>query len=243
MVRSSLKPYAIGLAAVVLAVLLRWALDPLMGDTLPLITLFGALAAAVRVGGYRVAIPVALIGYVACHYLFIPPRFGFHFADTANVVGLIAFVFTCALIVVFGEAARVAHSRSNERREVFRVTMRSIGDAVITTDTKGCVTYLNEVAESLTGWSHTEAIGQPLDRVFKIVNEATHAPVENPAMRALREGLVVGLANYTVLIKKDGSECPIDDSAAPIRNEEGQGSAWGWRCRDVSARVLMWEGR
>jgi hypothetical protein len=65
-VRSSLKPYAIGLAAVVLAVLVRWALDPLMGDTLPLVTLFGAVAAAVWVGGYRVAIPIALIGYVAC---------------------------------------------------------------------------------------------------------------------------------------------------------------------------------
>jgi len=242
-VRSSLKPYAIGLAAVVLAVLLRWALNPLMGDTLPLVTLFGAVAAAVWVGGYQVAIPMALIGYLACHYLFILPRFGFDFDKSANIVGLIAYVFTCGLIVVFGEAARVAHSRSNERREVFRVTLRSIGDAVITTDTKGCVTYLNEVAESLTGWSHTEAIGQPLDRVFKIVNEATHAPVENPAMRALREGLVVGLANHTVLIKKDGSECPIDDSAAPIRNEEGHVSGCVLIFRDVSAQRLIEQGK
>ncbi|HEY3580178.1 MAG TPA: PAS domain S-box protein [Pyrinomonadaceae bacterium] len=237
--RSSLKPYAIGLAAVVLAVLVRWALNPLMGDTLPLVTLFGAVAAAVWVGGYRVAIPMAAIGYVVCHYLFILPRFGFDFASTANRVGLVAYIFTCALIVVFGEAARVAQSRATERREVFRVTLRSIGDAVITTDMNGGITYLNEVAESLTGWSYSEALGQPLDTVFKIVNEATRAPVENPALRALREGLVVGLANHTVLIKKDGSERPIDDSAAPIRNEAGLVSGCVLIFRDVTAQRLI----
>src|ERR1043165_9715122 len=116
MVRSSLKPYAFGLAAGVLAVLLRWALDPLMGDTLPLITLFGAVAAAVWVGGYRVAIPAVIIGYIACHYLFIQPRFGFNFSTAANIAGLVAYLFTSALIVFFGEAARVSHSRANQRR-------------------------------------------------------------------------------------------------------------------------------
>ena len=236
--RASLRAYGIGLAAVVLAVLLRWALDPLMGDTLPLVTLFGAVAAAVWVGGYRVAIPAALVGYIACHYLFLPPRFAFDFSWT-NIVGLIAYVFTCALIVVFGEAARVAHTRASERREVFRVTLRSIGDAVITTDIAAHVTYLNEVAESLTGWSLQEALGQPLERVFPIVNEATHAPVENPALRALREGIVVGLANHTVLVRKDGRECPIDDSAAPIRNEEGHVSGCVLIFRDVSAQRLI----
>src|SRR6185369_8141561 len=140
-VRSSLRQYGIGFAAVVLAVLIRWALDPLMGDTLPLVTIFAAVAAAVWVGGYRVAIPIALIGYVACHYLFIPPRGHFDFSTAANLVGLIAYLFTCLLIIVFGEAARVAQGRANERREVFRVTLRSVGDAVITTDTKGRVTY------------------------------------------------------------------------------------------------------
>ncbi len=241
--RSSLKPYGVGLAAVVLAVLLRWALDPLMGDTLPLITLFGAVAAAVWVGGYRVAIPIALIGYVLCHYLFVLPRFGFDFASTANIVGAIAYVFTCGLIIAFGEAARVAQARANERREVFRVTLRSVGDAVITTDMKGCITYLNEIAESLTGWSHREAVGQSLDRVFTIVNEVTRKPVESPATRALREGVVVGLANHTVLIRKDGNECPIDDSAAPIRNEAGHVSGCVLIFRDVTAQRLIEQGK
>src|SRR5690349_19620296 len=214
-----------------------------MGDTLPLVTLFGAVAAAVWVGGYRVAVPMALIGYLACHYLFIPPRFGFDLSSAANIAGLLAYLFTCALIVVFGEAARVANSRATERREVFRVTLRSIGDAVITTDTQARITYLNEIAEALTGWSHTEALGQPLERVFRIVNEATRAPVENPATRALREGIVVGLANHTVLIRKDGRECPIDDSAAPIRNEEGFVSGCVLIFRDVSAQRLVEHGK
>lgn len=210
-----------------------------MGDAFPLVTLFGAVAAAAWAGGYRVAIPVTLVGYVACHYLFIPPRGHLDLNSSANQFGLVAYLFTCSLIIVFGEAARVAQTRVTQTREVFRVTLRSIGDAVITTDTEARVTYLNEVAETLTGWSHGDALGQPLERVFQIVNEVTRNPVGNPATRALREGIVVGLANHTVLIKKDGSECPIDDSAAPIRDEQGHVSGCVLIFRDVTAQRLV----
>src|SRR5690349_8292699 len=113
-VRNSSSAYALGLLALVLAVLLRWALDPLMGDAFPLVTLFGAVAAAVWLGGYRLAIPVALLGYAACHYLFIQPRGSFDIAGIANQVGLVAYLFTCALIIMFGEAARVAQTRTTE---------------------------------------------------------------------------------------------------------------------------------
>jgi PAS domain S-box-containing protein len=236
--RSTRSAYALGFLALALAVALRWALDPLMGDALPLVTIFGAVAAGVWLGGYRLAIPIALLGYVACHYLFIPPRYHFDLTEIANLVGLVAYLFTCSLIVVFGEATRIAESRAHERHEVFRVTLRSIGDAVITTDTDGHITDLNEVAETLTGWHRNEALGQPLERVFNIVNEVTRRPVDNPAHRALSEGVIVGLANHTVLIKKDGSECPIDDSAAPIRNEHGYVSGCVLIFRDVTAQRL-----
>jgi K+-sensing histidine kinase KdpD len=89
-VRSSLKTYALGFIALVAAVLLRWALDPLLGNEFPLVTLFGAVAAAVWIGGYRVAIPVAIAGYVACQYLFIPPRYSLDSFNTAHIVGLAA---------------------------------------------------------------------------------------------------------------------------------------------------------
>ena len=217
------------------AVLLRWALDPLLGDALPLVTLFGAVAAAASVGGYGPAVIVTILGYVACAYLFIPPR-GSLALDFANAVGLVAYLFTCALIIGFGEATRRAWARADDRHELLQVTLRSIGDAVITTDVQGHITNLNSVAESLTGWTRGDALGQPLDAVFRIVNEETRRPVENPATKALREGIVVGLANHTVLIQKDGRECPIDDSAAPITDERGQVAGCVLIFRDITVQ-------
>ena len=102
-------------------------------------------------------------------------------------------------------------------RERYRVTLSSIGDGVIATDTEGRVTFLNPVAERLTGWESDAARARPLEEVFRIVNEATRREVENPALRALEEGVAVGLANHTVLIARDGTERPLDDSAAPIQ--------------------------
>jgi PAS domain S-box-containing protein len=123
-----------------------------------------------------------------------------------------------------------------EQREWLRVTLSSIGDAVITTDIKGCVTFLNPVAQSLTGWTQEGAAGVPLESVFQIVNEETRQMVENPATRALREGVVVGLANHTLLIAKDGTERPVDDSAAPIRNASGEVAGVVLVFRDISER-------
>jgi len=120
--------------------------------------------------------------------------------------------------------------------EMLRMTLASIGDAVITTDVAGRVADLNAVAESLTGWRGEEARGQPLESVFRIVNEETRQPVENPAARALRDGVVVGLANHTLLIRKDGAEVPIDDSAAPIRERDGKVHGCILVFRDISDR-------
>lgn len=107
-------------------------------------------------------------------------------------------------------------------REQLRVTLASIGDGVIVTDADARITMINRVTEQLTGWSHQEAVGAPLDQVFRIVSEDTRQTVENPTARALRDGVVVGLANHTLLIARDGTEHPIADSAAAIhgvRNE------------------------
>ena len=114
-----------------------------------------------------------------------------------------------------------AQNEIAEHRERLRVTLQSLGDAVISTDFQGAVTYLNPVAERLTGWSNSEAAGAPLPEVFCIVNEETRKPAESPVAKALREGHVVGLANHTVLISRSGVEFCIDDSAAPIRDSSG----------------------
>ena len=116
---------------------------------------------------------------------------------------------------------KLAEETVRAQREQLRVTLASIGDAVIAADAEGRVTFLNSVACSITGWTPEGATGMLLSEVFNIINEQTRLRVENPAVRALNEGVVVGLANHTVLIAKDGTERPIDDSAAPIRDERG----------------------
>lgn len=108
------------------------------------------------------------------------------------------------------------------QRERFAVTLARIGDAVITTDMQGRVTFLNQVAETLTGWTAVQAAGQTISTVFRIVNAITHQVVENPIDHVLRADRVVGLANHTRLIAKDGTERPIDDSGAPIKDAAGQ---------------------
>lgn len=129
-----------------------------------------------------------------------------------------------------------ATSRLAAEREWFSTTLASIGDAVIATDTQGRVTMLNEVAEKLTGWNAKEAKDHPLSDVFRIVNEQTRQPVPNPALRALADGTIVGLANHTVLIAKDGKETFIDDSAAPIRDNSGNISGAVLVFRDITDR-------
>lgn len=110
---------------------------------------------------------------------------------------------------------------AHEQREQLQVTLTSIGDAVIATDTAGLITFMNTVAETLTGWKQAEAVRQPIHTVFKIVNEETRQLVDNPVDKVLRQGRIFGLANHTVLIARDGTERPIDDSGAPIRDAQG----------------------
>jgi PAS domain S-box-containing protein len=98
---------------------------------------------------------------------------------------------------------------------------------------------MNRVAEALTGWTQDEAMGRSLPDIFQILNEESRQPVENPALRTLSAGAAVGLANHTILIAKDGSECPIDDSAAPIRNEQGEVVGTVLVFRDISERKRM----
>ena len=108
----------------------------------------------------------------------------------------------------------------SEEKELLKITLRSIGDGVIATDRNAKITMLNEVAENLTGWKEADAIGHKIEEVFTIINEITRVPCENPVGMALKKNGVVGLANHTVLISKDGGEVAIADSGAPIRNSD-----------------------
>ncbi|MCK5796365.1 MAG: PAS domain S-box protein [Deltaproteobacteria bacterium] len=111
--------------------------------------------------------------------------------------------------------------KGREFQSLLEVTLHSIGDAVIATDHEGRITFLNAVAKALTGWPNDDAIGEALDTVFVIRNEKTNAPVASPLTQVFAKGKVVGLANHTKLIRRDGVEIPIDDSGAPIKNDAG----------------------
>ena len=109
-----------------------------------------------------------------------------------------------------------------EEKERAQVTLSSIGDAVLTTDAEGNITFMNSVAEKLSGWTREDSLGLPVESVIVLINEDTREPAPNPVSRCRAEGQVVGLANHTILISRDGHELAIDDSAAPIHDREGR---------------------
>jgi PAS domain S-box-containing protein len=123
-----------------------------------------------------------------------------------------------------------------EAQNRLAVTLGSIGDAVVATDTLGQITFVNSVAERLLGYAQSSIIGRPLQDVFRIINEGTRQSVRNPVDRVLTEGCIVGLANHTVLLHPDGGEVPIDDSAAPIRDADGHIVGVVLVFRDITAQ-------
>jgi PAS domain S-box-containing protein len=139
-------------------------------------------------------------------------------------------------LVAANEALKRKSEELWQQREQFRVTLASIGDGVITTDTQGTITFMNPVAEAMTGWSQSDALGRPLEEVFSIVNEETRGPVPHPVQEVLRTGTVVGLASSTSLIRKDGATVSIEDSAAPIRDTTGNISGCVIVFHDVTQR-------
>ena len=131
---------------------------------------------------------------------------------------------------------REAERQIRQQRELLRVTLSSIGDGVIATDVEGRITFINPVAQSLTGWSQEDATERSLDEVFRIVHSESDRPVDNPVRRVLNEGITVGLADSTVLIARDETRKHIDDTAAPIRDDQGNLVGAVLIFRDVSQR-------
>jgi PAS domain S-box-containing protein len=219
-----ISQYLIAILALMLATLVRWALDPALGDHLPYVTYFVAVAFVAWRCPLGPSLFALAAGWWLSDFLFYSPRYIWypHGNTPAHIVGAATYFMVGLSSIAVSEAMRHAQRRAARAHELLRVTFASIGDAVLATDMQGRVTSLNAVAESLTGWKAQEAAGRPLEDVFRIVNEDTREPVDNPVGKVLAEGIIVGLANHTVLIARDGTERPIDDSAAPIRDAEGK---------------------
>lgn len=161
---------------------------------------------------------------------------------TARIVVAGTLLSILLLLLVFTILLRELSSRKSAQEALARserwlsTTLGSIGDAVIATDMNGAVTFMNPVAQSLTGWAQAEAVGKSMDLVFDIVNKDTRRPVENPVKKVFREGKVVGLADHTLLLSKGGKEYDIEDSAAPILTNRGEGFGVVLVFRDITEK-------
>jgi PAS domain S-box-containing protein len=223
-----------GVAVLAVFVAVAAMLIPVVGKGLGSV-LFLAVLVSTWYGGLGPGLlAVGLITAVAGYDLFfVQPRI-----EPARAVGVVLFVGGGVLITALVEALHAARRRAEATQQWLSAVLSSIGDAVIATESRGRVTFLNPVAETLTGWPSHEAFGQPLADVFRIVSEDTHQPVESPVERVIRENIVIGLGNHTILIARDGMERPIDDSGAPIREKGGAITGVVLVFRDVTQRRL-----
>ncbi len=218
-----LVAYGMAVLATAASILIRLILGPkVLDDRALYISFVPAVMIAAYLGGLRPGLLATLLSVGALDYFFIEPRYSI-FIDTTvdDWVGLASFVLVGTVISGLSELLHRSRRRiaANERR--YAVTLSSIGDAVIATDDQARVTFLNPVAEALTGWPQADALGRPLAEVFHIINEQTRQPVEDPGTKVLRLGIAVGLANHTALLARDGRELPIDDCGAPIIDDRG----------------------
>jgi PAS domain S-box-containing protein len=221
---SSFKKYSLMFGVVGVAAAIRLALSPVLGETgYPFISFFPAIAVIAHYAGYRAALGSILLSAAAAEYFFVAPIFSFRMNDWGDAAPLLIFLMLGFLIAWVTETARksaakaaIALEELERARNLAAVTLSAIGDAVITTDAGGSVNFMNHVAESLSGWRIEDAKGRPLSEVFRIFNEHTGEEIDTPVTRVLREGRTVGLANHTVLVRKDGTRIPIADTGAPI---------------------------
>jgi PAS domain S-box-containing protein len=228
--------YGSAVLSVLLATILRQALNPVFKDKSPFMFHFLAVLFMAWYGGLGPALLTILLGALAGAYYFVLPTHSFAGVTLADQLTIASYLITSVTIAVISDAQRKARSRleqsaleAQSQRDAFQqsqellaTTLRSIGDAVIATDKEGCITFMNRVAERLTGWSEAEAKGKPVAGVFHITHQETGQAVESPVERVLREGVIVGLANHTVLTAREGTQRPIDDSGAPIRDRQGR---------------------
>lgn len=222
------KRFGFGLALFVVVLLVRVALQPVLGSQFGFMFFTPAIGVAAWVSGRGTGFLVTFLATVAVWYLWLPHFGSFELQDPLTLLHLIMFAGIGLLASHFLARGReailvVAEARAREAalREDYEVTLRSIGDAVIATDARGRITFMNATAESLAGVTFREANGQPVESVFRILDEETRHPRTSPVEEVLRERRVVELQNHTVLINRAGDAIPIADSAAPIFGSNG----------------------
>jgi PAS domain S-box-containing protein len=236
--------YGVAILAAAAAFVLRAVLTPLIGPVeLAFSVDLAAVLFAAWFGGLLPGVVCLLGSGIASAYYFAQPVGSFLVHNRSDQISFLIFLILGFGIALLADSQRQAVERAvraesaeREERQRFETTLTSIGDAVVATDAQGRVTFANRVALSLLRWPPAEISGRPLGDVFRIVNEYSREAVESPVDRVLRDGNIVGLANHTILIARDGTEVPIDDSAAPIRVGTGPIQGTVLVFRDIAER-------
>src|ERR1700722_10597033 len=188
-------------------------------------------------GNFFVVAAVSFIAVACLDYFFVPPIFSFSVTDPSDAIAAVAFLTASGTITqLVSRVRKLMQEKLQQSERRYAVTLSSIGDAVIATDAAARVTFMNSVAEKLTGWQSADAIGRPITEVFRIINEETRQTDEDPAAKVLRLGTVVGLANPTALLPRDARELPIDDCGSPILDSEGRITGVVLVFRDMTQR-------
>ena len=214
---SPLFRYSLAIFVVALATLFTWLLG---FQQRPFALYFAAVMIATLYGGRTVGFLAIGLSALLSSYFFLSPGHSFSIG-LEGVIQLALFFFVSILISSLTSRVRGAETSARLSEAALNTTLSSIGDAVIATDTRGRVVFMNLVAQKLTGWTFEDASEKELAEIFHIINEHSRQAVESPVVKVLREGAIVGLANHTLLIARDGREIPIDDSGAPVRDEDG----------------------
>ena len=222
------------MAAAGAALIVALSFKPVFEDV-PFFPFWMAVILTSLYGGLGPGLVASALSALAINYFFQEPLYSLALSSE-SMLQIALFLFANGSIGYLYERRRQAEAQIDEQREWLQTTLSSIGDAVVATDLNGCIVFFNNVASQLTGWPAREALGQAVQTVFHIVNEETRLPVENPVLRAIRDGQSVDLANHTVLISRDGSERFIADSGSPIHDPRGQPVGAVLIFRDISAR-------
>ncbi len=214
-----LRGTAAALISVTVACAATYLSWPLLQPT-PMALFYAAVLASSWFGGVRGGLLAVVLSAAVGYFVFLPP-YGSFGTDPKQILTLAVFFLVASSLVWLIAAQQRTAASEREQRRWFAGTLSSVGDAVIATDTGGRITFMNDVAEKLTGWKSSDAAGRELEEVFSIFKEGTREKSESPVKRALETGRIVGLANHTVLVSKAGNETAIEDSAAPIKDDEG----------------------
>ena len=230
------QTYGVALLTTLVAILVTRATVLRNGSDSPFLLVTVAVLISAWYGGWGPGLVAALFAFLANVYFLFGPTFPLRPATLEETVPFAVFGLTAFIINGFVALRERSEAQVRSQRELLRSTLASIGDALVTTDDQGRITFLNPVAQTLTGWIPDSVLGKDVAAVLNIVDEKNRARLENPVSRVMREGVAVGPGNHTMLVSVDGKEIPIDSSAAPIRDEQGKLVGTVLSFRDIAER-------